>query len=66
MIFSLQTNDIKAHKNRKGLQPGSYSYRFSLEVLSLKHRFTFIISGLVSGILGYLIWLEWLGPVILH
>jgi hypothetical protein len=35
------------------------------KVLPLKNRFTFIISGLVGGISGYLIWLEWLGPVIL-
>jgi hypothetical protein len=35
------------------------------KVLPYKHRFTFIISGLTGGILGYLIWLDWLGPIVL-
>lgn len=30
-----------------------------------RQRFTFIVSGIVGGILGYLFWLEWLGPVIM-
>lgn len=34
-------------------------------VIPLKYRFTFIISGLVGGILGFFIWLRWLGPVVL-
>lgn len=32
------------------------------KVIPLKYRFSFISAGLVGGILGFLIWLEWLGP----
>jgi hypothetical protein len=35
------------------------------KILPAKHRLTFILSGLTGGILGYLIWLEWLGPIVL-
>lgn len=34
-------------------------------VIPLKYRFTFIISGFVGGVLGFFIWLRWLGPVVL-
>lgn len=34
-------------------------------VIPLQYRFTFLVSGLVGGILGYFTWLRWLGPVIL-
>jgi len=34
-------------------------------VIPLKYRFTFLIAGFVGGILGFFIWLRWLGPVIL-
>jgi hypothetical protein len=26
---------------------------------------TFILSGIIGGVAGYLLWLEWLGPVIM-
>lgn len=29
------------------------------------YRFTFILSGLVGGCLGYIIWLQWIGPIVL-
>lgn len=32
------------------------------KVIPLKYRFSFIIAGLVGGILGFFIWLDWLGP----
>lgn len=31
----------------------------------VSQRFTFIISGIVGGVLGYLFWLEWFGKYIL-
>ena len=34
-------------------------------VIPLKYRFTFLIAGFVGGILGFFIWLRWLGPVVL-
>ena len=34
-------------------------------VLPHKHRLTFILSGLIGGSAGYVIWLHWLGPIIL-
>ncbi len=30
-----------------------------------QQRVTFVISGLVGGIAGYMLWLKWLGPVIM-
>lgn len=30
-----------------------------------RQRLTFVISGLIGGVAGYLLWLEWLGPVIM-
>ena len=36
-----------------------------LRVIPLKYRFTFMIAGFVGGILGFFIWLRWLGPVVL-
>lgn len=34
-------------------------------IIPIKYRFSFISAGLVGGILGFFIWLEWLGPVIM-
>ena len=34
-------------------------------VIPLKYRFTFLVSGFVGGILGFFIWLRWLGPLVL-
>jgi len=34
-------------------------------VIPLKYRFTFIIAGFAGGILGFFVWLRWLGPVVL-
>ena len=36
-----------------------------LKIIPLQQRFTFILSGIFGGVLGYLIWLEWLGPKLL-
>jgi hypothetical protein len=33
--------------------------------IPVSQRFSFIISGFVGGVLGYLIWLEWFGKYIL-
>lgn len=33
--------------------------------IPLSQRFTFILSGLVGGVLGYILWMEILGPKIL-
>lgn len=33
--------------------------------IPLKQRFTFIISGLIGGVLGYIIWLEFLGKILM-
>jgi hypothetical protein len=35
------------------------------KVIPLKYRFTFIIAGFFGGILGFFIWLRWLGPVLM-
>jgi len=35
------------------------------KVLPLKHRFTFILSGLVGGSLGFILWMYILGPELL-
>jgi hypothetical protein len=34
-------------------------------VIPLQYRFTFLVAGFAGGILGYFIWLRWMGPVIL-
>ena len=34
------------------------------EVIPLKHRFTFIVSGFIGGILGYSIWFGFLGKLV--
>lgn len=34
-------------------------------VIPVKHRFTFILSGLIGGSAGYIIWLHWLGSMVL-
>ncbi|MDT0295701.1 hypothetical protein ACFQ3R_14900 [Mesonia ostreae] len=36
------------------------------KVIPLKLRFTFILSGLLGGILGYVIWFEYLGKVLFN
>ncbi|UFH33686.1 hypothetical protein LNP04_08275 [Chryseobacterium sp. C-71] len=33
--------------------------------IPLSQRFTFVLSGLVGGVLGYILWMEILGPKIL-
>ena len=33
--------------------------------IPVRQRLTFAISGLVGGVAGYMLWLEWLGPVIM-
>lgn len=35
------------------------------KVIPLKLRGTFILGGFIGGVLGYLVWIEWLGPVVL-
>lgn len=35
------------------------------KVIPLKYRFSFIVAGFIGGILGFFIWLEWLGPQIM-
>lgn len=35
------------------------------KVLPYKTRFTFILSGLTGGVLGWIIWMDWLGPIVL-
>lgn len=35
------------------------------QLLPYKHRLTFILSGLIGGSAGYIIWLHWLGPMAL-
>jgi len=35
------------------------------KVLPRTLRPTFILGGLIGGVLGYLIWLEWLGPILM-
>ncbi|PCJ67446.1 MAG: hypothetical protein COA58_03760 [Bacteroidetes bacterium] len=34
-------------------------------VIPAKSRLTFILSGLAGGVMGYLIWLKWLGPIVM-
>ena len=34
-------------------------------IIPAKQRFTFISAGLLGGVAGYLLWLVWLGPVIM-
>lgn len=34
-------------------------------IVPKQYRLTFILSGLIGGVIGYLIWLKWLGPIIL-
>lgn len=36
-----------------------------LKIIPIKLRLTFIISGLLGGILGFIIWMKYLGPFIL-
>ena len=33
--------------------------------IPLKQRFTFIVSGLIGGISGYILWLKLLGPILM-
>lgn len=35
------------------------------KVIDREHRFTFIISGLVGGIAGFILWMKLLGPIVL-
>ncbi|MGB0850652.1 MAG: hypothetical protein ACPGTP_05365, partial [Bacteroidia bacterium] len=35
------------------------------KVLPKHNRNTFILSGVAGGVSGYLLWLEWLGPIVL-
>lgn len=35
------------------------------KLIPVSQRFTFIISGFIGGVLGYLLWLEWFGKYIL-
>ncbi len=35
------------------------------KILPMSVRFTFMISGLVGGVLGYMIWLMWIGPILM-
>jgi hypothetical protein len=37
----------------------------TLKFIPVHQRFTFAISGLFGGIFGYLLWLQWAGPVVL-
>jgi hypothetical protein len=35
------------------------------KILPAKHRLTFILSGLIGGVLGFILWMDWLGPIVL-
>lgn len=35
------------------------------QLLPYKHRTTFILSGLIGGVVGFVFWMNWLGPIIL-
>lgn len=36
-----------------------------LKFIPLQHRFTFLVSGLIGGVSGYILWLHLLGPVLM-
>lgn len=35
------------------------------KIIPLKLRSTFILGGFIGGVSGYLVWMEWIGPVVL-
>jgi hypothetical protein len=35
------------------------------KILPAKHWLTFILSGLIGGVLGFILWMDWLGPIVL-
>lgn len=35
------------------------------KVLPARYRITFILSGLIGGVLGFVLWMDWLGPILL-
>ena len=43
----------------------SISLYVIFKVIPLKYRFTFIAAGFAGGVLGFFVWLRWLGPVVL-
>ena len=48
-----------------GVTGSIISYYIIFKIVPIQKRFTFIVSGLIGGISGYILWMKIIGPIVL-